>query len=374
MPLVPVQARAVFSIVVVAGVVRGRRAGVGVGVGAGADEGRSMSRAVMVVSREGGSHPGKAEAEEDPSGSEEESSESEQEELGPSTVIRVGPPHGKQRPSEVTRGKRQASLPPEAGPSKRLWGDASMAGPPGIHIFLPTSARPQPTPQETMEQSLLVSTVELRRQLQEVYVQSRRQQDELATTAMDWDRAWWDWDVALAAVREWESELGALQAQVAELELRMARETPGEGHAVVAAWMAEREAVCRRDWALLEAASSQGRGSCVSVPLAVSRLANSQCRLGPGAPVAPGWCVGRMPFNLPAELDIGLAQLDILLAGHWQRNTIASGSWLDMAVDTGERLLVREEHLAALATQMETAMLVTGPPAESQEGADEEGD
>ncbi|KAG6894837.1 hypothetical protein C0993_010608, partial [Termitomyces sp. T159_Od127] len=331
-------------------------------------EGRSMSRAVLAVSREGGSRPGEAEADEGPSGSEEESSGSEQEEPGPSAVIRVGPPRGKQRPSEVARGKRRASLPPEAGPSKRPRGDASMAGPPGIHIFSPTSARPQPAPQETMEQSLLASTVELRRQLQEVYAQSRRQREELATTAMDRDRARRDRDVALAAVRERESELGALRAQVAELESRVAREPPGEGHAVVAAQMAEREAVRRRDWALREAASSRG---------GVLRWAREHRLLLDGASAAHALLregVGRMPFNLPAELDIGLAQLDILLAGHRRRNAIAPGSWLDVAVDTGEGLPVREDHLAALATQMETAMLVTGPPAESREGADGEGD
>ncbi|KAG6863843.1 hypothetical protein C0993_010167 [Termitomyces sp. T159_Od127] len=210
-------------------------------------EGWSMSRAVMAASREGGSRPREAEAEEGPSGSEEESSKSKQEEPGLSTVIRVGPLHGKQRPSEVARGKWRASPPPEAGPSKRLWGNASMAGPPGIHVFLPTSARPQAASHETMEQSLLASTMELRWQLQEVYVQSRRQQDELATMAMDQNRVWWDRDVVLAAVRERESELGALRAQVAELESRVAREMLGEGHAVVAAQMAEQEAVCRRD-------------------------------------------------------------------------------------------------------------------------------
>ncbi|KAG6897288.1 hypothetical protein C0993_007627, partial [Termitomyces sp. T159_Od127] len=72
--------------------------------------------------------------------------------------------------------------------------------------------------------------------------------------------------------------------------------------------------------------------------------------------------MGQMPFNLPAELDIGLAQLDILLAGHQRRNAIAPESWLDVAVNTGEGLLVWEKHLVVLATQMETAMLVTGLP------------
>ncbi|KAG6882986.1 hypothetical protein C0993_008383 [Termitomyces sp. T159_Od127] len=163
---------------------------------------------------------------------------------------------------------------------------------------------------------------------------------------MDWDQARQDQDVALAAVWERDAELMALRAQVAELESRVGRETPGEGQAVGVARMAEQEAVRQQDWALLQAASSRG-----------------------------GFCgVGRMPFNLPAELDIGLAQLDILLAGHRWRNAIAPGSWLDVAIDMGEGLPVREEHLASLATQMEMAMLVMGPAAGSREGADEEGD
>ncbi|KAG6863661.1 hypothetical protein C0993_010697 [Termitomyces sp. T159_Od127] len=220
-------------------------------------EGCSRSRAAMAAAREGGLRPGEVK-EEGQSGDKEESSKSEREEPGPSAVIRVGPPCGKRRPSEAAQGKRRASPPPEVGPSKRPRGNASMVGPPGIHIFLPTSARPQPAPHETMEQSLLASTVELHRQLQEAYAQSRRQRDELATTAMDQDRARRDRDVALAAVREQESELGALRAQMAELESRVARETPGEGHTVVAARMVEWEVVRRQDWALLQAASSQG--------------------------------------------------------------------------------------------------------------------
>ncbi|KAG6898438.1 hypothetical protein C0993_006866 [Termitomyces sp. T159_Od127] len=327
---------------------------------------RSRSRAAMAAAREGGSRPGEVK-EEGQSGDKEESSESEREEPGPSMVIRVGPPHGKRRPSEAAQGKRQASPPPEAGPSKRLRGNASMAGLPEIHIFSPTSARPQPAPHETMEQSLLASTVALRRQLQEAYAQSRRQRDELATTAMDQDRVRRDWDVALAAVREREVELGALWAQVAELESRVAREVPGEGQAVEAARAAEQESVRRWDWALLEAALSWEGVLCWAwehrLLLDGASAAHALLREG----------VGRMPFNLPAELDIGMAQLDILLVGHRRRNAIAPRSWLDVAVDTGEGLPVRGDHLASLAAQMETAMSVTGPAARGREGNDEEG-
>ncbi|KAG6895069.1 hypothetical protein C0993_010210 [Termitomyces sp. T159_Od127] len=338
-------------------------------------EGQSRSRAAMAAGREGGARPGEAEAEESPSGSGEESSTSEEEkeaeaeaEAAPAPVVHVGLLCGKQRPSAVARGKRRASPLPEAGLSKRPCGDAAMAGPLGLHFFSPTTARPRSLPQELMEQSLLASTVELRRRLQEGYAQAERERTELAMATVDRDRARRDWDVTLAAVPERDAELTALRSQVAELELRVVKETPGESQAVFAARTAEREVVRQWDWALLEAASSQG---------GVLRWAWEHRLLLDGASAAHALLregVGRMPFNLPAELDIGLAQLDILLAGHRRRNAIAPGSWLDVAVDTGEGLPVREEHLAALATQMEMAMLVMGPPVESQEGADEEGD
>ncbi|KAG6899717.1 hypothetical protein C0993_007644 [Termitomyces sp. T159_Od127] len=73
---------------------------------------------------------------------------------------------------------------------------------------------------------------------------------------MDWDRAWWNQDMVLAAVREREAKLVALWAQVAELESRVVRTVPGEGEAVRLAQVAEREAVQQRDWMLVEAASS----------------------------------------------------------------------------------------------------------------------
>ncbi|KAG6867283.1 hypothetical protein C0993_004961 [Termitomyces sp. T159_Od127] len=208
----------------------------------------------------GGSRPGEAEAEEGPSGSGEESSASKEEEevVAPAPVVHMGPPRGKQRPSAVAWGKRRASLSPEAGPSKRPHGDTAMAGPPGLHFFSPTTACPWSPPQESMEQSLLASTVELRWCLQEGYAQAEREQTELATATADRDQARRDRDVALAAVQERDAELTVLRAQVAELESRVVRETPGEGQAVFAAWAAEREAVHQRDWALLEAASSRG--------------------------------------------------------------------------------------------------------------------
>ncbi|KAG6876883.1 hypothetical protein C0993_012382 [Termitomyces sp. T159_Od127] len=135
-------------------------------------------------------------------------------------------------PSAVAQSKRQASPSPEASPSKRSQGNMLLAGLLEIHIFLLTSAQPQPAPQETMEQSLLVSTMDLHRRLQEAYAQSEWQWDELVTMVMDQDRARQDQNVVLAAVREQKAELEALRAQVVESELRVVKLVPGEGEAV----------------------------------------------------------------------------------------------------------------------------------------------
>ncbi|KAG6864302.1 hypothetical protein C0993_009023, partial [Termitomyces sp. T159_Od127] len=203
-----------------------------------------------------------------------------------------------------------------------------------------------------MEQSLLASTVDLRQHLQEVHAQLDRQQGKLMMVTMDWDRAWQDQDVVLAAVKEHEEELVALWAQVVELKSRVVRTVPGKGEAVRLAWVAEQEAVQWRDWALVEAASSQ-EGILWWVQehwLLLDGASAAQALLWDG--------IAWMPFNLPMELDHGLAQLELLLVGHWQQNAIAPGSWMDVAVDAGESLLLWEDHLVSLVAQMEMAVVI----------------
>ncbi|KAG6876727.1 hypothetical protein C0993_000805 [Termitomyces sp. T159_Od127] len=228
----------------------------------------SRSRAAMAATgREGEGGQSKS----------EESSKSEEEEPAPTAVIRVGPPHGRQRPLMVARGKRQASSSPEADPSKRPQGDALLAGPPGPHVFLPTSACPQPPPQETLEQSLLASTMELCRHLQEAYKQSEQRWGKLMAATMDRDRAWRDQDIALAAVREREVELTALRAQVAELELKVVREMPdARGGAGGGGGAGSRARV----------------GSAAGLGIVGGGIVlGGGPTLGPGAPAAPGWHV-----------------------------------------------------------------------------------
>ncbi|KAG5335133.1 hypothetical protein C0989_002328 [Termitomyces sp. Mn162] len=56
--------------------------------------------------------------------------------------IKIGPPQGRQRegaPAMHNKGKWRVSPLPEAGPSKRAWGEPAMAGPPGPTVYSLTS-------------------------------------------------------------------------------------------------------------------------------------------------------------------------------------------------------------------------------------------
>ncbi|KAG6877484.1 hypothetical protein C0993_006869 [Termitomyces sp. T159_Od127] len=173
----------------------------------------------------------------------EDTSGSKGEGLALAPVIRMGPPHGKQRPLVIAWSKWQASPSLEAGPSKRPWGDVSLVGPAEPHIFFPTLACLQPLLQKTMEQSLLVLTVELCWRLQEAYKQLEQGKGELMVATMDRNRAQRDQDMALAAVREHEAELVALWVQMAKLESKMVTIVPEEEQVVRVAWAAEWEAI-----------------------------------------------------------------------------------------------------------------------------------
>ncbi|KAG5331583.1 hypothetical protein C0989_007897, partial [Termitomyces sp. Mn162] len=63
----------------------------------------------------------------------------------------------------------------------------------------------------------------------------------------------------------------------------------------------------------------------------------------------------------PPELQQGMAQLERLLAGHWQHNAVALGSWWEVAVDAGEALLGLAEVLVVVRAQMEVDLGVELP-------------
>ncbi|KAG6863684.1 hypothetical protein C0993_010649, partial [Termitomyces sp. T159_Od127] len=87
-------------------------------------------------------------------------------------------------------------------------------------------------PQGSMEQSLLASIIELHQCLQEGHARSEKERSKWMAAMMDRDWARQDWDVALSAVWEQDTELTVLRAQVAELESRVVREVPEEGSAI----------------------------------------------------------------------------------------------------------------------------------------------
>ncbi|KAG6865799.1 hypothetical protein C0993_007815, partial [Termitomyces sp. T159_Od127] len=52
--------------------------------------------------------------------------------------------------------------------------------------------------------------------------------------------------------------------------------------------------------------------------------------------------MGAPVFDLPLELNHGLGQLDLLLAGHWQQNMLALKLWMDIVVNAEKLLLLLE--------------------------------
>ncbi|KAG5348672.1 hypothetical protein C0989_009030 [Termitomyces sp. Mn162] len=81
-------------------------------------------------------------------------------------VMKVGPPRGGQRegaPSTQGKGKWRASPSPEAGPSKRAWGEQVMGGPPGSVVYSPTSGAPV---EPSADRSWSVAEAYLRRQVE----------------------------------------------------------------------------------------------------------------------------------------------------------------------------------------------------------------
>ncbi|KAG6875364.1 hypothetical protein C0993_009578 [Termitomyces sp. T159_Od127] len=105
-------------------------------------------------------HSGRSE--EDQSKSGEESSKSRKEKLALAPLIRVCPPHGKQRLLAVAQSKWWVSPSPKVGLSKKLQGDALLVDPLRPHVFSPILAHLQPSPQETVKESMLALNVDLR--------------------------------------------------------------------------------------------------------------------------------------------------------------------------------------------------------------------
>ncbi|KAG5732788.1 hypothetical protein E4T56_gene2817 [Termitomyces sp. T112] len=218
------------------------------------------------------------------------------------TKFRPALPKGKGASSAVICGKRRASPPSGAGPSKRLRGRESLAGPLESLLFSPTlgvppersSSPPTPIPSitevflrkqmEALTTSLAVWEGELR--------QARKDRDVVRTEkkAMEWER-----NTSVHVATERALEVQGLQERLTQMEGQSAGEAEGQGRAPEgdALW-AELEAARRREyWLANEAASGHAGILCELSPIPpfVTDGSFSGFRLGAGALGPLGRCL-----------------------------------------------------------------------------------
>ncbi|KAG5734198.1 hypothetical protein E4T56_gene1183 [Termitomyces sp. T112] len=276
-------------------------------------------------------------------------------------------PKGKGASLAVVQGKRQASLPLGAGPSKRPRGRKSSAGPPESSLFSPAPGVP-------LEQSLsppvpipLITEVFLHEQVEalttslavwEGELQRAREDRDVARTekeAMERER-----NTSVHVATEQVLEVRGLRERLMQMEGQPTEEAEGRGQVPEgdALWMELEAARRREDWLANEAASGYTGILCwvrehqVLLDGASAVFASIQDSLTQGS------------VAQPPELQQGMAQLERLLAGHQQCNAVAPGLWWEVAADAGEALLGLAEILAVVRAQMEVNLgvgLLGGP-------------
>ncbi|KAG5330993.1 hypothetical protein C0989_009334 [Termitomyces sp. Mn162] len=277
-------------------------------------------------------------------------------------------------PSRQEKGKWRASPSPEAGPSKRAWGEQAMEGPPGSAVYSPTSGVPV---EQSVDRSWSVVEAYLRHWVEglerllvarEEEIQGVQEERDGARWELDGvrrerDLAWKDKDIAvgtaterLSCLQELEVQTVHLQAQAeAEVVMQQAggsgvRETQ-QGSSAGEVWAAAERARRREEWLANEVASGR-RG--------VLHWAWEHRILLDGALAALGSIhdgLVRMPGDLPPELGQGVTQMGHLLAGHRRRATADPGAWWEIATDVGEPLPGQPEVLAAVVAQLEVFMV-----------------
>ncbi|KNZ75577.1 hypothetical protein J132_02518 [Termitomyces sp. J132] len=251
---------------------------------------------------------------------------------------------GKEASSAVICGKRQASPPLEAGPSKRPCGRESLAGPPESLLFSPTPGVPPEQSSSPPTPIPLITEVFLCKQVEALTTSLAVQEGELQRAREDRER-----NTSVRVATERALEVWGLREHLTQMEGQPAGEEEGQGQVPEgdALW-AELEAARRReDWLANEAAL--GRAGIlrwvwehrVLLDRASTAFASIQDGLKQGSTVQP------------PELQQGMARLERLLAGHRQRNAVAPGSWWEVAADMGEALPGLAEVLVVVQAQME---------------------
>ncbi|KAG5724415.1 hypothetical protein E4T56_gene15995 [Termitomyces sp. T112] len=213
-------------------------------------------------------------------------------------AMKVGPLRGGRRegaPSTQEKGKRRASPSPEAGPSKRVWGEQVMGGPPGSAVYSPTSGAPV---EQSADRSWSVAEAFLRRRVESLERSER-------------DLAWKDKDITVGTAAEQLSHLQELEVWMVHLQVRA--EAAEVGSSAGEVWVAAERVRWREEWLANEAASGQQ---------GVLHWAREHCILLNGVSAALGSIhdgLVRMPGDLPPELGQGVTQMGRLLAGHRRR-------------------------------------------------------
>ncbi|KAG5718775.1 hypothetical protein E4T56_gene2653 [Termitomyces sp. T112] len=273
-------------------------------------------------------------------------------------------PKGKGASSAMVWGKRRASPPLGAGPSKRLCGCESSAGPPGSSLFSPTPGIPSewlsspPAPIPSITEVFLCKQVEALTTLLAVWegeLQRAREDHDMARTEKEAMEREQNTSVCVATERA--LEVRGLWERLMQMEGQPAGEAEERGRALEgdALWVELEAARRREDWLANEAALGRARILCwvrehqVLLDSASAAFALIQDGLTQGSAVQP------------PELQQGMARLERLLAGHRQCNAVALGSWWEVAADAGEALPGLAEILVVVQAQMEVDLGVGLP-------------
>ncbi|KAG5348607.1 hypothetical protein C0989_009538, partial [Termitomyces sp. Mn162] len=146
----------------------------------------------------------------------------------------VGPLRGGQRegaPSMQEKRKWRASPSPEVGPSKRVWGEQVMGGPPGSAVYSPTSRAPVEQSANRLwsvaeaylqrrVESLEWLLVARQEEVQGVQEERDRARRELDRVRRERDLAWKEKDIAVGTATEQLSCLQELEVWTGHLWVR----------------------------------------------------------------------------------------------------------------------------------------------------------
>ncbi|KAG5724667.1 hypothetical protein E4T56_gene3718 [Termitomyces sp. T112] len=253
--------------------------------------------------------------------------------------------------SVVIHGKRRASPPSGAGPSKRPRGREPSAGPPESLLFSPTPGIPSERSSSPPAPIPSITEVFLCKQVEALTTSLAVREGELRWAREDHDVAWMEKEAmeqerntSVRMVTEQALEVWGLWEHLTQMEGQPAGEAEGWGRVLEgdALWAELEAARQREDWLANEAALGRTgilrwvQEHRVLLNSASTTFASIQDRLMQGSTV-----------QLP-ELQQGMAQLERLLAGHRQCNAVALESWWEVAADVGEALPGLVEVLAVL--------------------------